>query len=61
MMAKNKGNISDHPAFKGIIKTKSSLYDLQTKDELINEMTYCLPENMTQSVSHIFSLKPRVI
>ncbi|MGM0947307.1 MAG: 4-hydroxyphenylacetate 3-monooxygenase, oxygenase component [Bacillota bacterium] len=37
------GHISDHPAFKGIIRTKSSLYDLQTKDEVMNEMTYCLP------------------
>lgn len=40
---KIKGNISEHPAFKGIIKTKSSLYELQTKDELIHEMIYCLP------------------
>ncbi|MCY7879518.1 4-hydroxyphenylacetate 3-monooxygenase, partial [Bacillus spizizenii] len=40
---KLEGNISDHPAFKGILKTKSSLYDLQTKDELTNEMTYRLP------------------
>lgn len=39
---KIEGNISDHPAFKGIIKTKSSLYDLQTKDEFINDMTYRL-------------------
>lgn len=29
---KLEGNISDHPAFKGIVKTKSSLYDLQMKD-----------------------------
>lgn len=40
---KLEGNISNHPAFKGILKTKSSLYDLQTKDELTNEMTYRLP------------------
>ncbi|MGY5387447.1 4-hydroxyphenylacetate 3-monooxygenase, oxygenase component [Bacillus spizizenii] len=43
---KLEGNISDHPAFKGILKTKSSLYDLQTKDELINEMTYHLPGDL---------------
>lgn len=58
---KLEGNISNHPAFKGILKTKSSLYDLQTKDELTNEMTYRLLENLIESDSHIFSLKPKVI
>ncbi|ATH92533.1 4-hydroxyphenylacetate 3-monooxygenase, oxygenase component [Bacillus glycinifermentans] len=41
---KIEGNISEHPAFKGILETKSSLYDLQTSDGLIDEMTCFLPE-----------------
>lgn len=35
--------ISDHPAFKGILKEKSSLYDLQKDPNLKDEMTFLLP------------------
>ncbi len=39
-----KGNISEHIAFKGILKAKASLYDLQTNSDLKDEMTFFLPE-----------------
>ncbi|WP_088102034.1 4-hydroxyphenylacetate 3-monooxygenase, oxygenase component [Halalkalibacter urbisdiaboli] len=38
-----KNTISDHPAFKGVIKTQSTLYDLQHDEALLNTMTYELP------------------
>jgi 4-hydroxyphenylacetate 3-monooxygenase len=41
---KMKGKISEHPAFKGIIATKASLYDLQNNEDIKNEMTFFLPE-----------------
>ncbi|TWE05185.1 4-hydroxyphenylacetate 3-monooxygenase [Neobacillus bataviensis] len=41
---KIKGKISEHPAFKGILKTKASLYDLQNEPELKEEMTFFLPD-----------------
>ena len=31
---KIKGKISDHPAFKGIVTTKASLYDLQNNQSI---------------------------
>lgn len=37
------GEISEHPAFKGIIKSKASLYDLQNDPSLKDEMTFFLP------------------
>ncbi|MFB5195997.1 4-hydroxyphenylacetate 3-monooxygenase, oxygenase component [Neobacillus sp. KR4-4] len=40
---KIKGKISEHPAFKGILKAKASLYDLQNDPVLKEEMTFCLP------------------
>jgi 4-hydroxyphenylacetate 3-monooxygenase len=40
---KIEGNISDHPAFKGLLKTKASLYDLQHEPELKEEMTFISP------------------
>ncbi|MFF2501127.1 4-hydroxyphenylacetate 3-monooxygenase, oxygenase component [Peribacillus sp. NPDC058075] len=40
-----KGAISDHPAFKGILKSKASLYDLQNSQDLKNEMTFFSSEN----------------
>lgn len=40
---KIEGNISEHPAFKGILETKSSLYDLQASGGLIDKMTFFLP------------------
>jgi 4-hydroxyphenylacetate 3-monooxygenase len=36
--------ISEHPAFKGIVMTKASLYDLQNCPNLKDEMTFLLPE-----------------
>lgn len=41
---KIKGNISEHPAFKGILRSKSSLYDLQNDSALKEQMTYFSPE-----------------
>ncbi|MBT2636243.1 4-hydroxyphenylacetate 3-monooxygenase, oxygenase component [Bacillus sp. ISL-26] len=37
------GNISEHHAFKGLLETKSSLYNLQTDENIQDEMTFCLP------------------
>jgi 4-hydroxyphenylacetate 3-monooxygenase len=39
-----KGEISEHPAFKGILKAKASLYDLQNDPVLKEEMTFFLPD-----------------
>ncbi|MCJ8009179.1 4-hydroxyphenylacetate 3-monooxygenase, oxygenase component [Lederbergia wuyishanensis] len=36
------GNISEHPAFKGVIHTKASLYDLQHDPKFKEEMTFSL-------------------
>ncbi|KAA9022913.1 4-hydroxyphenylacetate 3-monooxygenase, oxygenase component [Niallia endozanthoxylica] len=41
---KIKGKISEHPAFKGILRSKASLYDLQNDPVLKDQMTYFLPE-----------------
>ncbi|WML46570.1 4-hydroxyphenylacetate 3-monooxygenase, oxygenase component [Neobacillus sp. PS3-34] len=41
---KIKGKISEHPAFKGILKSKASLYDLQNDSLLKEEMTFFLPD-----------------
>jgi 4-hydroxyphenylacetate 3-monooxygenase len=41
---KIKGKISEHPAFKGIVMTKASLYDLQNTQGIKDEMTFFLPE-----------------
>ncbi|MBS4174774.1 4-hydroxyphenylacetate 3-monooxygenase, oxygenase component [Bacillus sp. FJAT-49736] len=40
---KIEGKISEHPAFKGIIETKSSLYDLQKNPNFEDKMTFFLP------------------
>ncbi|MFY4776500.1 4-hydroxyphenylacetate 3-monooxygenase, oxygenase component [Metabacillus sp. RGM 3146] len=40
---KIEGKISEHPAFKGLLKSKSSLYDLQKDQNLKDEMTFFLP------------------
>ncbi|WP_042456543.1 4-hydroxyphenylacetate 3-monooxygenase, oxygenase component [Neobacillus dielmonensis] len=40
-----EGKISEHPAFKGIIQTKASLYDLQKNPQFQDEMTYDSPES----------------
>ncbi|MFB6467862.1 4-hydroxyphenylacetate 3-monooxygenase, oxygenase component [Cytobacillus sp. Hz8] len=39
---KIEGKISEHPAFKGCMATKASLYDLQNHPDLKNEMTFQL-------------------
>lgn len=37
------GNISEHPAFKGVMKSQASLYDLQHDEKLKDIMTYTSP------------------
>ena len=37
------GNISEHPAFKGVMKSQAALYDLQHDDSLQAVMTYRSP------------------
>ncbi|OIK09259.1 4-hydroxyphenylacetate 3-monooxygenase, oxygenase component [Bacillus sp. MUM 13] len=41
---KIKVKISEHPAFKGILKAKAALYDLQNDPILKDEMTFFLPD-----------------
>src|SRR5690606_11631914 len=41
---KIEGKISEHPAFKGVLKTKASLYDMQHSPECKDEMTFLSPE-----------------
>lgn len=43
------GKLSNHAAFKGIIRSKASLYDLQNDPDLKEEMTFFLP-NSTEPV-----------
>ena len=38
-----EGPISEHPAFKGIIQSKASLYDLQHNPDYIDDMTFISP------------------
>ncbi|MYL60325.1 4-hydroxyphenylacetate 3-monooxygenase, partial [Virgibacillus halodenitrificans] len=38
-----KGNIFEHPAWKGIIKSQGALYDLQFEPKLKDIMTYSSP------------------
>nr|WP_233711554.1 4-hydroxyphenylacetate 3-monooxygenase, oxygenase component [Lederbergia citrisecunda] len=40
---KVEGKISEHPAFKGLIHTKESLYDLQHDPTFNEDMTFSLP------------------
>lgn len=49
--------ISDHPAFKGILKEKSSLYDLQKDPNLKDEMTFLLPGKEETIGLSIFTAK----
>ena len=37
------GTVSEHPAFKGVAKSIAALYDMQTKPELMDGMTYESP------------------
>ncbi|MDT8859561.1 4-hydroxyphenylacetate 3-monooxygenase, oxygenase component [Alkalihalobacillus sp. MEB130] len=46
---KVSGNFSDHPAFKGILKSKASLYDLQHDPNFQETLTYSLSDDGTLS------------
>ncbi|MFC4559466.1 4-hydroxyphenylacetate 3-monooxygenase, oxygenase component [Virgibacillus kekensis] len=39
-----KGNVSDHPAFKGAIQSQAALYDMQHKTDLSGLLTYQSPK-----------------
>ncbi|MGG3466158.1 4-hydroxyphenylacetate 3-monooxygenase, oxygenase component [Neobacillus pocheonensis] len=52
-----KGKISEHPAFKGILQSKASLYDLQHDPGLKEKMTYVSPE--TQELIGLSYLQPK--
>ncbi len=45
---KIEGKLSVHPALKGILHTKASLYDLQNMDHLKEDMTFLSPETGIQ-------------
>lgn len=51
------GNISEHPAFKGIIKSQAVLYDLQHNKDLQNTLTY--PSPTTRELVGISYLQPK--
>ncbi|MCZ8535917.1 4-hydroxyphenylacetate 3-monooxygenase, oxygenase component [Paenisporosarcina quisquiliarum] len=51
------GKLSEHPAFKGILKTKASLYDLQLDPSLANELTFISPD--TNKPTGLSYLKPK--
>ncbi|WP_223553594.1 MULTISPECIES: 4-hydroxyphenylacetate 3-monooxygenase, oxygenase component [Lysinibacillus] len=37
------GKVSEHPAFKGVMKSQARLFDLQNEKELLEKMTYVSP------------------
>ncbi|MGE7687951.1 4-hydroxyphenylacetate 3-monooxygenase, oxygenase component [Lysinibacillus sp. NPDC097214] len=37
------GKVSEHPAFKGVMKSQARLFDLQNEEELFEKMTYVSP------------------
>jgi len=39
------GEVSDHPAFRGIARSIAALYDMQLKPELVESMTYVSPSS----------------
>ncbi|AZB44240.1 4-hydroxyphenylacetate 3-monooxygenase, oxygenase component [Bacillus sp. FJAT-42376] len=41
---KMKSPVSEHPAYKGAIRTKAELYDLQHQPDLTDRMTYTCPD-----------------
>ncbi|MBW9234981.1 hypothetical protein JQK62_22680, partial [Leptospira santarosai] len=51
------GKLSEHPAFKGILKTKATLYDLQLDPSLENELTFISPD--TNKPTGLSYLQPR--
>lgn len=52
-----RGKLSQHPAYKGAMLTKASLYDMQLSPELISKMTYPSPTT-SQNVGLSF-LQPK--
>lgn len=42
------GKISEHPAFKGVMKSQAALYDLQHKKSISDIMTYLSPLSVSQ-------------
>ena len=42
---KVEGKVSEHPAFKGLLQTKASLYDLQHDPKIKDEMTFTSPSS----------------
>ena len=40
-----EGKVSEHPAFKGVIKSKAALFDLQHDPTLIDELTFISPSS----------------
>lgn len=51
------GKLSEHPAFKGILKTKASLYDLQLDPSLAYELTFISPD--TNKPTGLSYLQPK--
>ncbi|MGD7006633.1 4-hydroxyphenylacetate 3-monooxygenase, oxygenase component [Metabacillus sp. 84] len=52
--SKIEGPISEHPAYKGAIRTKAELYDLQHHPEKVDRMTYQCPEtNERKGLSYL--------
>ncbi|MET1013443.1 MAG: 4-hydroxyphenylacetate 3-monooxygenase, oxygenase component [Paenisporosarcina sp.] len=51
------GKISEHPAFKGILETKASLYNLQLEPSFLNEMTFISPD--TNEPTGLSYLQPK--
>ncbi|HXW94327.1 MAG TPA: 4-hydroxyphenylacetate 3-monooxygenase, oxygenase component [Nitrososphaerales archaeon] len=39
------GSVSEHPAFKGVVKSIAALYDMQLKPGMIDTMTYTSPSS----------------
>ncbi|MDQ0271498.1 4-hydroxyphenylacetate 3-monooxygenase, oxygenase component [Cytobacillus purgationiresistens] len=53
------GNISEHPAFKGVMNSQKKLYDLQYNEQLKNQLTYQSP--LTEEPVGMSYLQPRTI
>jgi 4-hydroxyphenylacetate 3-monooxygenase len=54
-----EGELSKHPAFKGLIETKASLYDLQFRPELKDHMTYS--SELTGEPIGVSYLQPKTV
>jgi len=51
------GNISEHPAFKGVMKSQAALYDLQYEETVNDAMTY--PSPSTGNLVGVSYLQPK--